>query len=321
MSIKDSFIEDIKKLMSNVQSKLGASGYYHDLDSVADDLIADYSDFFVELETYEGLEIPRVEASVLEGIKEKLRNNTKPELISGLCVGVDCPEYLYCEHCIFSKDHRLSLMRYLGIAPMEPQVKELPKLTVEVFDHPDCPSWANYAAVNKGGRVIFYEDKKSPGVKADIGFFDASDWPNTIIERPKKQEQLPDWVKVGETYYDYGARRYFKVTGIDDEKSEVSISWEPDMSAEVISYSIFKEFARPARKRQFNAEEMKALAGKVLSDSSGEWRSLILWASGVEITTYNRSYSPDTLMVYDFVVDGKPCYKLEHLNEKGEWVE
>lgn len=133
-------------------------------------------------------------------------------------------------------------------------------------------------------------------------------------------EQLPDWCKVGETYYDYGARHYFKVTGIDDEKSEVSISWEPNMMAEVISYFIFKEFARPARKREFNEKEMLDLVGKVVSDSSGGWRSLIVWASGDEITTYRTSYSADLLMAGDYIIDGKPCYVLEHLNEKGEWV-
>lgn len=322
MSIKNSFIKDIKELLASVQPKPDAEGYYKDLDNVEADLISSYSSCFEELATYDGLEIPKVDdASVLESIKKKLSNNTDPELINGLCVGVDCPDYLYCDDCIFSKDNRSSLMRYLGMDHTEPQVKELPKLTVEVFDHPDCPTWANYAAVNKNGRVLFYEDKKSVGVKADIGFFDASDWPNTIIKRPKKQEQLPDWCKVGGTCYDYGAGYYFKVTGIDDEKSEVSISWEPSMLADVISYSIFKEYARQARKRQFNEKEMKALIGKVLSDSGGAWRSLIIWASGDEVTTYHRSYSADTLIDEGCIVDGNPCYKLEHLNEKGEWVE
>lgn len=319
MSFKEAFTHDILELISNVKPKDEASSYYQDLKEVAEGLIATYSSYFDELATYEGLEIPKADdASVLEGIKKKLSNNTAPE---HLCTGVRCPDYLYCDDCIFSKDNRSSLMRYLGIAPTEPQVKELPKLTVEVFDHPDCPAWANYASVNKNGRVVFYEDKKSPGAKADIGFFDASDWKNSLIERPKKQEQLPVWCKVGETYYDYGAQHYFKVTGIDDEKSEVLISWEPAALADVISYPLFIGYAKPARKRQFNEKEMLDLVGKVLSSPSGEWRSLILWASGEEVSTYHRSYSANTLMDDGYTIDGKPCYKLEHLNDKGEWVE
>lgn len=213
--------------------------------------------------------------------------------------------------------------------------KQLPKLTVEVFDRPDCPGWAEYAVVNYKGRLSFFSDKPkfegedygcwscsyAKSKHIDNTNFDASDWQNSLIERPKKQEQLPDWCKVDETYYDYGAQHYFKVTGIDDEKSEVSINWEPNMAAEVISYSIFKEFARPARKRQFNDKEMLDLVGKVLSSTCGEWRSLIIWASGEEVQTYYRSYRAYTLTDDDYTIDGKPCYKLEHLNEKGEWVE
>ena len=318
MFIKDSFIRDIKDLIANVQPKPDASGYYKYLDTVEADLIANYSSCFEELETYEGLAIPKgYDASVLEGIKEKLRNSTKPELISGLCVGVDCPEYLYCEHCIFSKEHRLSLIRYLGMDPTEPQVKELPKLTVEVFDHPDCPEWANYAAVNKSGRVIFYEDKKSPGVKADIGFFDASDWPNTIIKRPKKSEQLPAWCKVGEWVYEVESGEYQQINVITEK--EIAF-----MSGDVYDkpFGDFEPYYySQANKRQFNEQEMLDLVGKVLSSSSGDWRSLILWASNDEVSTYHRSYNADTLMSEGYLIDGKPCYKLEHKNEKGEWVE
>lgn len=264
MSIKESFISAIKDLMANVQPKPDARGYYKYLERVESDLIEDYSSRFEELATYDGLEIPKVDdASVLEGIKEKLRNNTKPELIDGLCVGVDCTEYLYCEQCIFSKDNRSALMRYLGIDPKEPQVQE----------------------------------------------------------RPKKQEPLPEWCEVDATCYDYGAGKYFKVTGIDAEKAEVSISWYPKGLAEVISYSLFKEYAKPARKRQFNEQEILDLVGKVLSSPDGKFRSLILWAHGSELITYYRLYNANTLMADGHTVDGKPCYVLEHLNEKGEWVE
>ena len=104
MSFKEAFTQDILKLISNVKPKDGASSYYQDLKEVADGLIASYSSYFDELETYEGLEIPKVDdESVLEGIKEKLRNNADPYRIEGGCVGADCPDYLYCDNCIFVK--------------------------------------------------------------------------------------------------------------------------------------------------------------------------------------------------------------------------
>ena len=90
---------------------------------------------------------------------------------------------------------------------------------------------------------------------------------------------MPDWCTVGATCFDYGAGYYFKVVEIDDKKAEVSISWYPNELVDVISYSLFTEYARPARKRCFNEHEMLDLVGKGLSAPSGKWRSLILLAS------------------------------------------
>lgn len=322
MSIKNSFIRAIKDLMSNVQPKPDASEYYRDLANVEADLIADYASCFEELEEYEGLTIPKgYDASVLEGIKEKLKNNTKPELINGLCVGVDCPEYLCCEDCIFSKDHRLSLIRYLGIDRTDAQVQELPKLTVEVFDHPDCPTWAKYAGLNKNGRVIFYEDKKSPGVKADIGFFDASDWQNSLIERPKKQ--LPDWVCEGALAWDKQAEEYVHVVSVTDHEVQFDGGTYCTVAPEDVAESYDQAFERP-----FNEQEMMALVGKVLLHKTSRNASLVTGftpateingLSDCTVHVFGRDYTDGDLM-RDCLIDGSPCKVYEHLNEKGEKV-
>lgn len=206
----------------------------------------------------------------------------------------------------------------------------LPKLTAEVFDRPDCPEWADYAFVNSYGHCVVLEVK--PKI-TEHGSLCAHDLHHEImhqrgrfkrvigeyIERPWKKA-LPDWCKVGAICYDYGAEHYFEVTRIDDEKAEVSISWYPKGLAEVISYSLFTEYARPARKHCFNEHEMLDLVGKVLSAPSGEWRSSILWASGDEVVTHYREYNANALMDGGYTINGEPCYVLEHLNEKGEWV-
>ena len=155
-----------------------------------------------------------------------------------------------------------------------------------------------------------------------------SNWHEVEEETVTNCNQLPkltakvlsDWCTVGATCYDYGTEHYFKVTGIDDEKAEVSIRWYPKGLVEVISYSLFTEYARPARKRQFNEHEILDLVGKALSAPSGEWRSLILWASDNEVITHYRKYSANALMAEGYTIDGKPCYVLEHQNDKGEWV-
>ena len=76
---------------------------------------------------------------------------------------------------------------------------QLPKLTVDVFDLPDCPEWAKWAAVDRDRKACFYSRKPKcdnmqmwlPGGVA-VEFktirgskFDAFEWQNSLIERPK----------------------------------------------------------------------------------------------------------------------------------------
>lgn len=93
---------------------------------------------------------------------------------------------------------------------------QLPKLTVEVFDRPECPKNVQYVVVTSEGRVVGYTSKPyintfynmhkeltqcwavDTGCSFTIsaaGTFDASDWQNSLIERSAKV--LPAWVKVG----------------------------------------------------------------------------------------------------------------------------
>ena len=92
----------------------------------------------------------------------------------------------------------------LGLHEPATGCDQLSKLTVEVFDRPDCPEWAKYAAVNPSGYVVIFSAKpknthtgwrvtfNNTDVQADVldcGKFDASDWQNSLVERPS--EDLP----------------------------------------------------------------------------------------------------------------------------------
>lgn len=66
------------------------------------------------------------------------------------------------------------------------------KLTLGVFNRPDCPEWANYAAVNKSGYAYWFEHKpeicggywvSSPSTKFLIGIFDPDGWEKSLIYR------------------------------------------------------------------------------------------------------------------------------------------
>ena len=97
-----------------------------------------------------------------------------------------------------------------------PYLMTLPKLTTEVFSRPDCPEWAQYAAVNKNGNGFYYRNKPKKkenkkwslfgvGDYQYIGIFDATDWHKILIERPAKLQKLttevfdrpdcPEWAR------------------------------------------------------------------------------------------------------------------------------
>lgn len=83
---------------------------------------------------------------------------------------------------------------------MENNNAKLPKLTVDIFNHPECPEWAQWAAVDKSGECYVYSDKPFRGrltwlcpficSAKHIGDYDPSDWWSSLIERP--EEDLPE---------------------------------------------------------------------------------------------------------------------------------
>lgn len=143
---------------------------------------------------------------------------------------------------------------------------------------------------------------------------------------PSNPRELPDWVKVGAVGYDDMNNEYFKIVCID--KRWVDIEFLDDGNGTTCVYADIQNFSE-ARKIPFNADEMKALVGKVAEDKDGNAFLIVEFLKefdeevegfsfGVQLSnTYYGAY--DLMKLY--TIDGKPCFKLEHLNEKGEWVE
>ena len=231
-----------------------------------------------------------------------------------------------------------------GYEPVWHEVKEeedpkLPKLTAEVFDRPECPKNVQYAVVTSEGRVIGYKSKPyintfynmhkelsqcwgfNSGCSFTIsvvGTFDPSDWQNSLIERPTKA--LPDWVKVNNIGWHHETG-YFKVIDVDDIEKKVRIQHINSRIKEHFSFNTVCTEAKHARPRPFNDKEMRGLVGKVIENPN-----IVLLVDSYgkltgEIGTYCGQYTAESLMDNGFVIGDKPCFKLEHLNEKGEWVE
>ena len=204
---------------------------------------------------------------------------------------------------------------------------ELPKLTVEVFDRPDCPEWANYAAVDSNGAGYYYSEK--PFILSDAfgwgivcsennrsefisGVFNNSDWQNSLIERPAK---LPDWVEIGG--YVYSPRNgYGKIIS----GSVKSCYIEFDGGAGDFQAENFALLFLQARLRPYSPEEMSSLVGKVLHHSTGAYLVTAFENRWNQVKIESVWRDADELMKLWTWLDGKPCGVLEHL-EDGEWVE
>ena len=77
---------------------------------------------------------------------------------------------------------------------------KLPKLTADIFNRPDCPEWAKWAAVDKSGECFVYSTKPAENEKVwvyecddfcYIGDYDSSDWRNSLIARPATESESP----------------------------------------------------------------------------------------------------------------------------------
>ena len=217
----------------------------------------------------------------------------------------------------------------------ESSSSQLPKLTAEVFDRPDCPEWAKYAAVDEDGEAVFFEKMPYQATKtcgcflrdcqdAIIpGTFDSTDWQNSLVERPAK---LPDWCKIGGWVYypkDMGNGVYLD-RGVYLKISEIKMGFvyarEKDgYDPWQISHEHICKYMKPARPRPYNAEEMQKLVGKVLELAGN--RDLVTSYDEDSESVYADAMwmNSDELLSNGYTIDGGLCGVMEHL-EDGGWV-
>lgn len=108
--------------------------------------------------------------------------------------------------------------------------KSLNILDESIFNHPECPEWAKYAAVDGTGDAYWFGMKPSvfvavwvcdetagcdPNifVKRIPGKWNAEKWEESLIEHVAGDApaKLPEWVKEGAYGYDLHEKRYFRV--------------------------------------------------------------------------------------------------------------
>lgn len=202
----------------------------------------------------------------------------------------------------------------------------LPKLTVEVFGRPDCPKWAKFAAVDRGGKAFWFASPPARSNEAWLqltykrisgDLFDSSDWQNSLIERPVKEDKLPDWCKVGKWVWDKDDG-YGKIDSVRHNPSVCFIVFDGGIAA--FGPESFAEL-KQARFRPYNQEDMKSLVWKTVKMRNDAFLISIYNGDSNTVWFNNYKYSPADLLNNNMSIDGKPCGVIEHLNDNGEWVE
>lgn len=129
-----------------------------------------------------------------------------------------------------------------------------------------------------------------------------------------QDKQLPDWCKVGEYVFDsqygYGIVANSSATYCNVKFCDFSAEYHPDLFSEL----------KQARLRPYNADEMKALVGKVICTNDDKTFLVLVYSYNTVLFGDILHTAEDLILDRYKFQDGKPCGKFEHL-ENGEWVE
>lgn len=198
---------------------------------------------------------------------------------------------------------------------------DLPKLTAEVFDRPDCPEWAQWAIISPGGYIAFFKEKPEiydNGIvlKGDYVYiwekkYSAENWQNSLVER--EVAKLPDWCKVGEWVWDEG-NGYGEIKSVRDDRSACYIEFKSD-AGDFVPEAFAK--LKETRLMSYDHLSISEALGKAVSNESA-----VGIVTGYDIATVRvfGKFIPFNVFRGLFrYLDGSPCGVLEHL-EEGEWV-
>lgn len=131
---------------------------------------------------------------------------------------------------------------------------------------------------------------------------------------------LSDWCKVGEWVYYKPLKKYCLITEIDD--CFVHIETFDNKGRHSNKKENFIEYILPVKQHLFTKEEMQKLVGRIFTTPDGDVSIATDFDNIMKsICICSEWFKSDELANSIWQLDGKPCCKLEHQNDRGEWVE
>ena len=185
---------------------------------------------------------------------------------------------------------------------------KIPKLTTEVFNRPDCPKWAQWAAVDKCGLAYFFENKPAFGgsrwhdLKYGMydqipgGFYDTSNCEHSLIERPKKELEKG-------IYYSPSAKLYYRL-------GEISFFNSGHQAFVIGSFSRFEDLPEDAHKVCTEHYTPEELIGKLVKSVHGYYTITYAAKDDFRLGAFDiQVHLQDLENCYTFK-DGSPCFKV-----------
>lgn len=248
--------------------------------------------------------------------KEDRKNTWCGAPLGTLCVGIDCKDCIYSflnltereqfyKECFSKNPKKLPKRDSKGRFCSS---YKAPKLTTEIFNRPNCPKWAQWAAVDADGIAVFYEeipilggsrwfDRGENSHKVHGGLYDASDWENSLIERPKKAPEIGFYYSPSKSLYYY--------VGLNKDPYKALICGSNG------DYEDLPTDAYKIKKQSYSEEE---LIGKVVKISKGYtpiYYVITCAAQGlINLGACGRSIGIEVLERDYTFKDGSPCFKV-----------
>ena len=202
---------------------------------------------------------------------------------------------------------------------------QLPKLTEDIFKHPEWPKEYICAAVNKDGTVSgfmhspkvcgnwwvdSYSARPIPYPLDHLGKFDNSDWELSVVAvKLPAEKRLPNWCKIGGWVYYPRLNQFGKIVDFRDERKKVFIAYPGTNNPCSILYITE---VKPARLRPWTFEDAPLML-KVIEKRTEREAVLSLCPDGyyrVGAFSSGRDHFHKIMQKYE-QLDGQPCGVLE----------
>lgn len=203
-----------------------------------------------------------------------------------------------------------------------------PALTEEVFSRPDCPKWAQYAAVDFGGMAYWYEHApiatggewfEGGGSCQEIGMYDSSNWSKSVIARPANTVWLPYWCNQGSYVYSKAKDKYAIITDIVGDSEDIYLCDSRSEVSPPIDKSSFLKNWEYVNVVPYEWFDIRNLVGRTIRS-----KTFIATVMGYDhekksVLVNNMWMKPHDLILHGFFKgDGKPCGSIISGDPKNE---